>query len=246
MPPHSVDSIYHDDDELSCIEVEASHDSRGNVVVKKIVFSKLDEANETIEVPGETKVSTINPLTLSREMTDEPSSSSSTSNLYEVITNSILLACGGDYGQTVPEAKPKSALKRDGAITQQRSVSFKSLEIREYNMTLGDHPSAYSGPPVTLDWNHDPHVEVVDVDLYEQARKPRRNRKQLKLSSREREELLVEGGFSMKDIEVAWNSALKIRKQRYETVMQGVMSTKVEEALESANRKFWRLFNYDC
>ena len=46
-----------------------------------------------------------------------------------------------------------------------RNVSFSSLEIRSYNVTLGDAPTA-SGPPVTLSWEYNPTSESYDVDRY--------------------------------------------------------------------------------
>ena len=236
MPPHAVAHY----DELSCIEIETGHDPRGKLVVSRIIFSQLEQ--EAI-LDDTTRME--NPIALSRQMSDEPSGS-----MYETLAESLVFACGGDCGQVAESTsnddalKPRSALKRGPSLSQ-RNVSFKSLEIREYSMTLGDHPSAYTGPPVTLDWSHN-NVEIVDLEAYENARKPRRKRKQLKLSSRTRQKLLVDNGFSITDIQLAWQSALEIRKQRYETVMQGFMSTKMEEALQSANRKFWRMFNYDC
>jgi hypothetical protein len=36
---------------------------------------------------------------------------------------------------------------------EERAVEFKTVVIREFGMTLGDHPNAISGPPVRIDWD---------------------------------------------------------------------------------------------
>lgn len=141
---------------------------------------------------------------------------------------------------------PKSALKKPGqtnhaGIQSNRSVSFNSLTVREYDLTLGDHPSSASGPPVQLDWEHKTE-SVVDLNTYEQERQPRKTRRQLKMSFTEREEILQSKGYSMEELKNAWMESLKIRQQRYETIMTGSLTSKVEEAWESACRKFNRLF----
>ena len=41
-----------------------------------------------------------------------------------------------------------------------RRVSFTSIEIREYNLTVGDHPLCRDGLPLQLDWAHSPSTQV--------------------------------------------------------------------------------------
>jgi hypothetical protein len=62
------------------------------------------------------------------------------------------------------------------------------------------------------------------------------------MSFTEREEILQSKGYSMDELKNAWMESLKIRQQRYETIMTGSLTSKVEEAWESACRKFNRLF----
>jgi hypothetical protein len=137
----------------------------------------------------------------------------------------------------------KSAMRKSprGAITTNRSVSFNSLTVREYDLTLGDHPSSASGPPVQLNWEHKAE-NTMDLNDYEQMRQPRRKRRELKMSFQEREEILQGSGFTMDQLKDAWMESLKIRQQRYETIMTGSITTKMEEAWESACRKFGRIF----
>jgi hypothetical protein len=73
----------------------------------------------------------------------------------------------------------------------QKAVSFTSVEIREYNVIVGDHPCCASGFPLTLDWEYR-EVSNIEVDTYEEVRSPRRHKEDLKISPEERCQLLSE------------------------------------------------------
>jgi hypothetical protein len=123
-------------------------------------------------------------------------------------------------------------------------VQFKDVEIREFKMTLGNHPSATSGPPVMLDWAEPPSQETMDLESYESNRPPRRNRRQLKLSLQQRHNILVkERGFTFDEVKGAWQEALEIRKQRKETLERGLALMKWDEVWESTRRKVSRLID---
>lgn len=127
-------------------------------------------------------------------------------------------------------------------LSKDLNVQFKEVDIREFKMTLGNHPSATSGPPVMLDWDCRPPSNVVDLNTYEKARLPRRSRRQLKLSLQERHNILVkQSGFSFEEVKGAWQEALEIRKQRKETLERGLALMKWDEVWESTCRKFGRL-----
>jgi uncharacterized protein YifE (UPF0438 family) len=92
-----------------------------------------------------------------------------------------------------------------------------------------------------LDWK--PKKEsILDLNDYEEKRQPRKNRRELKMSFQEREQILQQRGYTMEELKNAWMESLKVRQQRYETIMTGAFTTKVEEAWESARRKFVRFF----
>jgi hypothetical protein len=127
-------------------------------------------------------------------------------------------------------------------LSEDLAVQFKEVDIREFKMTLGNHPSATSGPPVMLDWDCEPPSNVVDLNSYEKARLPRRSRRQLKLSLQERHNILVkQGGFTFEEVKGAWQEALEIRKKRKETLERGLALMKWDEVWESTCRKFGRL-----
>jgi hypothetical protein len=128
------------------------------------------------------------------------------------------------------------------AVLRSPSVGFKDVDIREFKMTLGNHPSATSGPPVMLDWDSRPDPHIVNLETYEMARQPRRNRRQLKLTLQERHGILVrQQGFSFDEVKAAWQDALEVRKQRKETLERGLALMKWDEVWESTCRKFNRL-----
>ena len=121
-------------------------------------------------------------------------------------------------------------------------VRFKEVDIREFQMTLGNHPSATSGPPVMLDWAQSHSQSKMDLEVYEISRPPRRTRRQLKLSLQQRHNILVkERGFSFEEVKGAWQEALEIRKLRKETLERGLALMKWDEVWESTRRKFSRL-----
>jgi hypothetical protein len=125
------------------------------------------------------------------------------------------------------------------------SVIFKNVDIREFRMTLGDHPSACSGPPVRLDWDFPSQPSLIELEEYEKERQPRRSRRQLKLSLQRRHNILVkERGFSFEEVKAAWHEALEIRRLRKETLERGLSLMKWDEIYESTCRKFNRLVDY--
>lgn len=161
-------------------------------------------------------------------------------------------ACCECDAMSVGEAPLKPAIrpsrwthgsKRDASFRHSdEHVQFKEVDIREFKMTLGNHPSATSGPPVMIDWNTTPAQKKMSLEDYERARQPRRNRRQLKLSLQQRHNILVkERGHSFEEVKEAWRQALEIRKQRKETLERGLALMKWDEVWESTCRKFTRI-----
>lgn len=121
-----------------------------------------------------------------------------------------------------------------------RSVSFHAIQVREYPMTLGDHPGAKSGPPVTLSWEYNASHASLSVDEFETYRPPRRSRSQIYIPSIRREEMLnKEFGIGRDQIRKAKKEVSKIRQQREKTVAT-LHNAKMEEAMEKARRKITR------
>jgi len=101
--------------------------------------------------------------------------------------------------------------------TTKSVVSFASLEIRAYRVTLGDQPTAH-GPPVSLGWDYDASdTREYDVERYEAHRAsavPRRRPTELLLSAEDREGLLEEAGFGPGELRRAAEEAKGVLRQR--------------------------------
>lgn len=142
---------------------------------------------------------------------------------------------------SVPEL---SQLSQDNGISNinkpmRRNVSFTSLSVREYAVTLGDNPSCSRGPPVSLGWDH--HAELdFDVDRFEADREPRRTREQMIMNYRIRKNILMFGaGHTRSEL----NEAVKevnLTQQRRRKTIRNLRTSKLEEAMESAVRKIKR------
>lgn len=66
---------------------------------------------------------------------------------------------------------PPPAKKRQ---RQQKTVTFGTVQVREYLMCLGDNPACDSGPPLSLSWDYIVPRSDKDVVEYERRRGPSR------------------------------------------------------------------------
>jgi hypothetical protein len=162
-------------------------------------------------------------------------------NLDDIIEHLCAAPCGecmpdSPFGHSYDHGYPKSVLRRsryssakDDSITSPgtcgKKVAFQDVDIREFKMTLGNHPSATSGPPVMLDSEPFSPRKVMTLEQYESTRPPRRKRRQLKLTLQQRHNILVkERGLRFEEVKEAWQEALEVRKQRKETLERGYVS----------------------
>lgn len=134
--------------------------------------------------------------------------------------------------------------KKKTAPSMKRNVSFSNLEIRSYNVTLGD-AACSSGAPITLDWDYDPsttqHLPIDQYESYRHFEAPRRSKAEMLMPASHRQYLLMrEAGFSRGDIQKAIEEARRVAKNRVQT-RKNLKYMPMEEALESTKRKFGRL-----
>ena len=97
---------------------------------------------------------------------------------------------------------------------QGRSVSFGSLQVRHYDIEIGNHPSCRNGTPIQLSWNYT-QAPMQCLEKYEASRKeeqPRRRFKELLLRSDQREVILKNAGHS--DDEIKQAEVIKASKSK--------------------------------
>jgi len=122
-------------------------------------------------------------------------------------------------GQNHPQL-PIPSLEMPSSSTM-RSISFSTIEIRAYNITIGDNPGGCQGPPVSLDWNYCPDSTIkTDIDTYEEHREGnRRLQHEMYMPGGIRMWTLMEDlGYSMREIMDASKAAESIRKDRAKSI----------------------------
>jgi hypothetical protein len=96
---------------------------------------------------------------------------------------------------SAPDLQVITAATTSMTISSKKRVSFTSLEIRNYDIVIGDHPCCMMGTPISLGWDYSPAIQRHSVDQYEAGRQGiRRNRNQLRLTCDERQTILLSCG----------------------------------------------------
>jgi hypothetical protein len=92
-----------------------------------------------------------------------------------------------------------------------KHVGFANVHVREYAVTVGDHPCCSMGYPLTLDWQYD-EAQTTSVDVYEAQRAPHRTRDQMRTTAAHRMRLLSEeSGLSDDDLRRATRKLFRAR-----------------------------------
>mmetsp|Transcript_37348 Transcript_37348/g.54606 ORF Transcript_37348/g.54606 Transcript_37348/m.54606 type:complete len:333 (+) Transcript_37348:322-1320(+) len=136
--------------------------------------------------------------------------------------------------------KTSSSCSETSCSSQKKNrIDFKDVVIREYSITLGDHPNCSIGPPISLDWEFE-EFHPLALDEYESVRGRRRNLRQMLLNYYHRKHLFEHVlGFSKEEIKKAQKDVHKVKRQR-EITRTFLPVRKVEEVAESASRKWKR------
>lgn len=136
----------------------------------------------------------------------------------------------------VSRSKSETASENHQVLAARRSVTFGVVNIREYDLTLGDHPDCTFGPPMSLDWDYQEVFES-SVEYYETNREPRRRPHQMIQNYFRRKNILMAcAGFSEKELKKATKEVERAKFKRNLT-KTFLPAWKVEDALESAARK---------
>lgn len=142
----------------------------------------------------------------------------------------------------IQSASVTTATSQDQPTRRKRhNVGFSTIEIREYNQTIGDNPSVSYGPPISLDWEYNV-LETITLEHYEAHRAPRRSLRQMCLNYYTRRNVLTfKFGYSEQEVKAASKLADKSKRERAVT-KYFLPYAKVEDFVTSAGRKAKRGF----
>lgn len=132
------------------------------------------------------------------------------------VNNHETLSTAMHENQSCPSQKPLIASNINGKparITFPKRVSFHLLQIREYELVLGDNPSCSLGPPIAIGWNY--HEEN-EIQLNE-VKNDRVGRYGTKIGPRVRHDMLLNAGYSNEDIADVLCDIRIIKNQRITT-----------------------------
>lgn len=114
------------------------------------------------------------------------------------------------------------------------SVSFDTVEVREYPIILGDNPAVSEGPPLTIDWDYD-NVDEFSLDEYETTRPQRRGTVEMNIPANIRVDCLKRCGFSTKEIFKRVKEVKVVRRDRLQTTTM-LYRSDMDEKLEKTKR----------
>jgi hypothetical protein len=95
-------------------------------------------------------------------------------------------------------------------------VCFGTVQIVEFPVTIGDHPEVQDGCPIALSPVPIKHHDVIPLQAYERDRHLQREKSKdaLRLTSVQREDRLLNAGFSHEEIKGAASLARQVRIRR--------------------------------
>jgi hypothetical protein len=133
--------------------------------------------------------------------------------------------------------KIEQNLEKVERLSGTRTVLFGEVRVVEFSMEIGDNPSVTGGCPLTIGW-HMQRVSNFDLDSYEEMRPPseRRQRKNLRLTSGRRTQILLNNGHTLIEIASKTLEVLKVKDSR-ELRKKNQKYDRVYEALVMTGRK---------
>jgi hypothetical protein len=125
---------------------------------------------------------------------------------------------------------------KNNDIEEQSKVSFSHIEMRDYEIKMGNNPSCTSGPPLELGWRYN-KVSPITIDTYEETRGPRRDRTEMMVPSHYRKEKLMEFGYTSRDInEMLERLTLEKKKMNKSTSGVKPLSKLMHKALKNKKK----------
>ena len=131
----------------------------------------------------------------------------------------------------------------DGSINnhERRIVTFDVVQIREYELTIGDNPSVSSGAPISLSWCYYPECQIISLDEYESERElSRRDKCEMRMPHNIRRDILMdEWGISSLEYFDRMRNIIDSKEQRNRTIAN-MRFERIEEKLEGIRKIFSR------
>lgn len=128
-------------------------------------------------------------------------------------------------------------------MNEHASVKFTSVEIREFEIIIGDNPACRAGAPLSIGWSYYPEHFSASLTDFEKSRGPRRQGTQMVVPKSVRHQILQnEWNFSSDSIIKATKATQKLHNQRHVTAITSDSVFKAEDLLKRAARKVRKIF----
>merc|ERR1712151_813941 len=132
--------------------------------------------------------------------------------LHPVLESSSVFRRRGSLKRGLKYSQSGSSLESASSEEKSnKSVGFANISIRNYNMTLGDHPNCSYGPPMCLSWDYE-DSELTSLDDYEENRPERR--KLRPMGYNQRKNILTFAGFKEAELKITEKKIDEVRRQR--------------------------------
>jgi len=169
-----------------------------------------------------------------------------TQNNYSSSIISRVTSCEDDYDD---ESREKQQAENKNPATISRNprtkhrVYFSTVTTRYYNRILTENPSTVQGPSIGIGWNYDENT--ISLLEYEYERRHNNNNRSshlVILNREQREQLLLELGYSRKELATTIRKNNRTKNQRRQTIHNlGTAAQRMEEVLDTVRRKLQRL-----
>ena len=114
--------------------------------------------------------------------------------------DSSISASSEESSETVNEL-PKTEFRTSAAAPEKKHVSFGAVDVRFYDVVVGDHPCCSTGCAISFGWSYQTSVSQ-SLDEFESSRcGHRRSLSDLKTTWTQRHDRLVEAAATMKERE---------------------------------------------
>ena len=140
-------------------------------------------------------------------------------------------------GERVPRVLSFCKLNDKEEEKEKPSVKFHAVHVRYYERILSDNPAVTAGPSVGLGWTYKYAPKTYHIDEWEDMRgRSRRSLEQLILPRYERTTMVIELGYSHKQIADVIRKSLRIKHNRMVT-FNNLRTQKMEEFMEKTTRR---------